>query len=228
MTNVKQKIDAELSFLALSDTAKGTIQRKAFPVRHRPVWKTALATCAVFLLVGSVSAFAASVFARTTRNNEPLPELDTMYVVQGNEIEPQASEYAQYDNIWNDYETYGELRQALGINLLQADWTESETAHDIHLCGDGENYLFAVVYNENITLNASLALSEAQLQKFGVDYSEDSRFVEQYVSVQGYKVNLLQNGESYSADFVADGILYSIDLDGSLDELKQAVDAMHT
>ena len=58
---------------------------------------------------------------------------------------------------------------------------------------------------------------------------EDFSFVEQYISRQGYKVNVIKleyDPEWYIAIFVADGVRYELYGVRELEEIKEVVDSM--
>lgn len=93
------------------------------------------------------------------------------------------------------------------------------------------------MYKSPISLQADIILSETQLNNvWTTDYLGMYGFVEQFVSEQGYKVNLIEEKNDgnqprnfvskKTAIFVADGIRYTLTGRTTVDNIKQIVNSM--
>lgn len=92
-------------------------------------------------------------------------------------------------------------------------------------------------YYSPVSLTVDIMLSEAQMKNgWDTDYLGFYEFKENYVSAQGYKVNLIEdttgedNVENYVSEkcavFVADGIRYTLKGRTSYENMKNIVDTM--
>ena len=93
------------------------------------------------------------------------------------------------------------------------------------------------MYKSPISLQADIVLSETQLNNlWTTDYLGMYSFVEQFVSEQGYKVNLIEETidgnqpqnfvSKKTAVFVADGIRYTLTGRTTVENMKQIVNSM--
>lgn len=151
------------------------------------------------------------------------------------------------------FDSYDELQEALGIKLLSTE-TEKNKFMGIEVKTDDKDYAYINVtnyilgdsdyketstgyeylpgekYHSPVDLKIEIALSDWQLQNLSsVDYVGEYRFVEQYTSEKGYKVNLIKSRTSNwgsVAIFVADGVQYTLEGSVSTEEMKKIVDSM--
>ena len=84
------------------------------------------------------------------------------------------------------------------------------------------------LWNTPVNLEIDIAISPEQLNGFTYDFLGYYEFVEQYTSVQGWKVNVIGSvgAESYHLMFTADGIRYHLYGGAPLYRLKDVVDSM--
>ena len=118
---------------------------------------------------------------------------------------------------------------------------------DNYILGDTSNYSYndegfysydeGNLYKSPISIQADIILSETQLNNvWTTDYLGMYGFVEQFVSEQGYKVNLIESKNDGNqpqdfvskkiAVFVADGIRYTLTGRTTVDNMKQIVNSM--
>lgn len=213
----------------------------------------------VFAIVFSSTIYAVKLVNEQSKVNElELPELDSMKITKQiknreKSIKPQSVSRMNYKQI----------QEQLGVSLLNSELskddkymiTDVETDNkdyaiikcDNYILGDTSNYSYndegfysfneGNLYKSPISLQADIILSETQLKNvWTTDYLGMYSFVEQFVSEQGYKVNLIeekidgnqpQNFVSKKiAVFVADGIRYTLTGRTTVDNMKQIVNSM--
>ena len=213
----------------------------------------------VFAIVFSSTIYAVKLVNEQTKVNElELPELDSMKVtnqIKNREkgIKPQSISRMNYKQI----------QEQLGVSLLNSELskddrymiTDVETDSkdyaiikcDNYILGDTSNYSYneegfysydeGNLYKSPISLQADIILSETQLNNvWTTDYLGMYGFVEQFVSEQGYKVNLIEEKNDGNqpqnfvskkiAVFVADGIRYTLTGRTTVDNMKQIVNSM--
>lgn len=213
----------------------------------------------VFAIVFSSTIYAVKLVNEQSKVNElELPELDSMKVtnqIKNREkgIKPQSISRMNYKQI----------QEQLGVSLLNSELskddkymiTDVETDNkdyaiikcDNYILGDTSNYSYndegfysfdeGKLYKSPISIQADIVLSETQLNNlWTTDYLGMYKFTEQFVSEQGYKVNLIeetidgiqpQNFVSKKiAVFVADGIRYTLTGRTTVENMKQIVNSM--
>lgn len=233
---------------------------KNYNGRRKSTKKLTVILCMmVFAIVFSSTIYAVKLVNEQTKVNElELPELDSMKVtnqIKNREkgIKPQSISRMNYKQI----------QEQLGVSLLNSELskddrymiTDVETDNkdyaiikcDNYIIGDTSNYSYndegfysyeeGNLYKSPISIQADIILSETQLNNlWTTDYLGMYSFVEQFVSEQGYKVNLIeetidgnqpQNFVSKKiAVFVADGIRYTLTGRTTVDNMKQIVNSM--
>lgn len=219
-----------------------------------------IALCMViFAVVFSSTVYAVKLVNEQSKVNElELPELDSMKITKQiknieKSIKPQSISKMNYKQI----------QEQLGVSLLNSELskddrymiTDVETDSkdyaiikcDNYILGDTSNYSYneegfysydeGNLYKSPISLQADIILSETQLNNvWTTDYLGMYGFVEQFVSEQGYKVNLIEEKNDGNqpqnfvskkiAVFVADGIRYTLTGRTTVDNMKQIVNSM--
>lgn len=219
-----------------------------------------IALCMViFAVVFSSTVYAVKLVNEQSKVNElELPELDSMKITKQiknieKSIKPQSISKMNYKQI----------QEQLGVSLLNSELSKDdkymisdiETDNkdyaiikcDNYILGDTSNYSYneegfysfdeGNLYKSPISLQADIILSETQLNNvWTTDYLGMYGFVEQFVSEQGYKVNLIEEKNDgnqprnfvskKTAIFVADGIRYTLTGRTTVDNIKQIVNSM--
>ena len=213
----------------------------------------------VFAIVFSSTIYAVKLVNEQSKVNElELPELDSMKITKQiknieKSIKPQSISKMNYKQI----------QEQLGVSLLNSELskddrymiTDVETDNkdyaiikcDNYILGDTSNYSYndegfysfdeGNLYKSPISIQADIILSETQLNNvWTTDYLGMYGFVEQFVSEQGYKVNLIEEKNDgnqpqdfvskKTAIFVADGIRYTLTGRTTVDNMKQIVNSM--
>lgn len=244
---------------------KDNIRKNAVDKKSGRVWKGAAVSAAASIaavVLGGVTVFAGyAMFNRVRVNEEVLPELNTMEIVQVSDFEAEPD---QYGLIHEDYSDYEAVQKALGIKMLDTKLSGSNPYMLCHIKTDGKDFAIITVDNyitgdtENyrymeeesryaydngkeyftpVSLTIDLILSESQMENgWDTDYLGLYRFVENYTSKQGYRVNIVEDlvegetPENYVSEkvavFVADGIRYSLKGRVSVDTMKDIVNTM--
>lgn len=228
--------------------------------RKKSTKKLTIALCMViFAVVFSSTVYAVKLVNEQSKVNElELPELDSMKITKQiknieKSIKPQSISKMNYKQI----------QKQLGVSLLNSELskddrymiTDVETDNkdyaiikcDNYILGDTSNYSYneegfysfdeGNLYKSPISLQADIILSETQLNNvWTTDYLGMYSFVEQFVSEQGYKVNLIEEKNDGNqpqnfvskkiAVFVADGIRYTLTGRTTVDNMKQIVNSM--
>ena len=213
----------------------------------------------IFAVVFSSTVYAVKLVNEQSKVNElELPELDSMKITKQiknieKSIKPQSISKMNYKQI----------QEQLGVSLLNSELskddkymiTDVETDNkdyaiikcDNYILGDTSNYSYneegfysydeGNLYKSPISLQADIILSETQLNNvWTTDYLGMYGFVEQFVSEQGYKVNLIEEKNDGNqpqnfvskkiAVFVADGIRYTLTGRTTVENMKQIVNSM--
>lgn len=228
--------------------------------RKKSTKKLTIALCMViFAVVFSSTVYAVKLVNEQSKVNElELPELDSMKITKQiknieKSIKPQSISKMNYKQI----------QEQLGVSLLNSELSKDdrymisdvETDNkdyaiikcDNYIIGDTSNYSYneegfysfdeGNLYKSPISLQADIILSETQLNNvWTTDYLGMYGFVEQFVSEQGYKVNLIEEKNDgnqpqdfvskKTAIFVADGIRYTLTGRTTVDNIKQIVNSM--
>ena len=233
---------------------------KNYNGREKSTKKLTIVLCmVVFAIVFSSTVYAVKLVNEQSKVNElELPELDSMKITkQIKNIEKSIK--SQSISRMN----YKQIQEQLGVSLLNSELskddkymiTDVETDNkdyaiikcDNYILGDTSNYSYndegfysfdeGNLYKSPISLKADIVLSETQLNNvWTTDYLGMYRFVEQFVSEQGYKVNLIEEKNDgkqpqdfvskKTAVFVADGIRYTLTGRTTVENMKQIVNSM--
>lgn len=190
-------------------------------------------------------------------NEKELPQLDNMYIIKLNNLEKAVNKGEIYnerkiypDKIMNLL-LYSELANK-NPYIIEKVKTDNENfailMFENYVTGDTSNYRYneeegfyeyqkGKEYYSPVSLKADIILSENQMNNgWSVDYLGNYQFKEQYISKQGYKVNIIEskttdsNEENYISEkcavFVADGIRYTLKGRTSLENIKAIIDTM--
>ena len=233
---------------------------KNYNGREKSTKKLTIVLCmVVFAIVFSPTVYAVKLVNEQSKVNElELPELDSMKITkQIKNIEKSIK--SQSISRMN----YKQIQEQLGVSLLNSELSKDdkymisdiETDNkdyaiikcDNYILGDTSNYSYneegfysfdeGNLYKSPISLQADIILSETQLNNvWTTDYLGMYGFVEQFVSEQGYKVNLIEEKNDGNqpqnfvskkiAVFVADGIRYTLTGRTTVDNMKQIVNSM--
>jgi len=233
---------------------------KNYNGRRKSTKKLTIVLCMmVFAIVFSSTVYGVKLVNEQSKVNElELPELDSMKITKQiknieESIKPQSISRMNYNQI----------QEELGVSLLNSELskddkymiTDVETDNkdyaiikcDNYIIGDTSNYSYneegfysydeGNLYKSPISLQADIILSQTQLNNvWTTDYLGMYSFVEQFVSEQGYKVNLIEEKNDGNqpqefvskkiAVFVADGIRYTLTGRTTVDNMKQIVNSM--
>lgn len=263
-SDMKQIIDRELKNITMSGELKDRIRNRAGRTLCRKsnrLWKTAAAAAAVLVIGGATVSAGYHMLNQLLVNGETMPRLDPVEIVKMNAPDAAADEYGLTNK---DYRNYSELKEELGTKLLDSELSQDNPYMQCHIMtdtdsfaiitvenfilGDTDNYQLLEgvnrysydhgrVYYSPVSLKAELILNEEQMALgWDTEYLGMYRFMENYISRQGYRVNILEDTiaedppEDYVSDktavFAADGIRYTLTGQVSIETLKEIVDSM--
>lgn len=233
---------------------------KNYNGRRKSTKKLTIVLCMmVFAIVFSSTIYAVKLVNEQSKVNElELPELDPMKItkqIKNGERNIKSQSISR--------ENYKQIQEQLGVSLLNSELSKDdkymisdvETDNkdyaiikcDNYILGDTSNYSYndegfysydeGNLYKSPISIQADIILSETQLNNvWTTDYLGMYSFVEQFVSEQGYKVNLIEEKNDGNqpqdfvskkiAVFVADGIRYTLTGRTTVDNMKQIVNSM--
>ncbi|MCI8597010.1 MAG: hypothetical protein HFJ10_00985 [Lachnospiraceae bacterium] len=219
-TDIKSSIDWELKELKLNEGIKSKIRSASMSGKSGRIsaWKSIAASILVAILGGTTVYAGYHMLNKVQINEEVLPELNPMQMVQIKELDTPADEYGIVKKDFSDYMT---LKDDLGVHLLDTHlsldnpymqcqvMTDTENFAIVtvehFILGDTSNYQWIVEENRYsydngseyfspVSLTADLILSESQMVTgWETDYLGLYQFVENYTSGQGYSVNLLED-----------------------------------
>ncbi len=258
---LKEFLKIQLDPISLSDEVKEKIRAtyKSKNAMKKRLYKIPAAVAASVLIFTTTAFAGYYIYNKISVNNEILPEIDSMETVQVPAVSGVPDDEG---SIKKEYHSYSGLNDDLGNILLESRLASEHSEYEkVTVDTDNENYMFVHVdnyivgdvkkmekledidkysfepgeiYGSPIFLDAELILSEDQL-KSGIDYDYLGlyEFQEQYISRQGYKVNIVSSTTSRegvpsekNAVFVANGIRYKIQGCVSTEVLKRIVNSM--
>lgn len=223
--DIKNILESELHTIQLHTKIKNKIQKTCMEnskQQHNSktsrIGKSIAASVAIAVLGCSTVYAGYQLLNKVHVNEEALPALDAMQIVQ---INPLTEEADAYGKIHKDYSDFNALKQDLGHPLIDSDLSHNNpymlcklTTNaadyvmiqvDNFILGDTDNYEYiesenryiythGTEYYSPISLTADLILSESQLRNgWDRDYLGLFQFVESYTSEQGFTVNILQD-----------------------------------
>lgn len=171
-------------------------------------------------------------------------ELDEICITNTNRLDVESDEYGVVEYHWNSYD---ELQEGLGVRLLRSegeceaelmnilDQTDNEDYHIIQI----DN--FAVTEQRPINMTISIQCSEEQsIEGLLTEFMGDFQRRGNYISKQGYKVIFIKdkilslqdtnddaiNGTLFGF-FVANGILYEVSGELSVNQMKEFIDSLY-
>lgn len=213
---------------------------------------------AIAIVLGSTVYAVKLVNEQSTVNELELPELDSMKITKQIKNREKSIKLQSISRM-----NYKQIQEQLGVSLLNSELSKDDKymisdvetdnkdyaiiKYDNYILGDTSNYSYneegfysydeGNLYKSPISLQADIILSETQLNNvWTTDYLGMYRFVEQFVSEQGYKVNLIEEENDgnqpqnfvskKTAVFVADGIRYTLTGRTTVENMKQIVNSM--
>lgn len=244
----------------MSDEMKQKVRQQSEEKTVRKLARSLVASLAFVLFCGTSVCAGYYIYNKMMVNDEVLPELDAMYNIKAQKLDMEPNEYG---TINGEVESYDYIQNELGIKLLNSNQSfdnpymqvnvQTDNEHFVilsarnYILGDTDNFVLSEEgfyqyehgeeYYTPVSLEVDIMLSEEQEQTgWETDYLGYYKFTEQYVSEQGYKVNIIEDtigseiAEDFvsekSAVFVADGIRYTIKGRTSIDNIKEIVDSM--
>lgn len=218
---------------------------------------------AILVTSSSYIIYASGYFEGVVRVNEKkLPELESMHVIETKKIKNRVDDYGViYEENLSEHRKF---QNEMSLSLLNSELsndnpyviekiqTDNEDyailTFDNYIIGDTYDYIYdhkegfynyrkGEEYYSPISLKVDVILSEEQMKNgWDTEYLGMYQFEEQYISKQGYKVNIMKEtvkvndtkeyiSEKY-AMFVVDGIRYTLKGRTSLENLKLIVDTM--
>lgn len=231
--DIKGIIDLELSRIELTEKIKNNIRKASVYCKPNRVWRSIAASIVIAVLGGTTVYAGYHLLNKVHVNEEVLPELDSMQIVQMNELKAVPDEYGIINKGYIDY---NELKDELGVKLLDTNLSNDNPymlcrimtdtkdfaiiTVDNFILGDTDNYQFIEAenrysYNHGeeyfspISLTADLILSESQMNNgWDRDYLGLYEFVESYISEQGYRVIIVQDKtiEEEPEDYVSEKV----------------------
>ncbi len=250
MMNMRYQINQELAEIHMSEELKRKIKKNAVskvPLRNR--YMNAVAIWLFIIIVGCTTVFAEYLIyshSKINVNNKTLPELDEMRIVEINDLDMPVDDRG---NTYEEIDNYRKIQEILGVNLLNSPMADElsdtdktkgtiKTDNECFVMINIDNYIDEddKIYYSPVSLKVDIIINQEQLDiGWNVDYLGYYRYVESYVSSNGYKVNIIEStvkGDESGwlskkcAVFVADGIYYTVTGRMSMDDIKYIVDTM--
>ncbi len=269
MKTLKQSLDHELLNIEMPASVKeNTLNKITATSKHRykPIEVAAMIILCLALGSSAVYAVSSHFFAGGYVNQEEMPALDEYKVININDnITNTSSISADTELIFYDYK---EFMDDLGVKLLNSPMTQENDqmmilyenigeavyvkingflVGDATITGkseDGNSYTFEPgnIYGSPITLKISFATTPAQAESgLDVEYLGYYKFDYNYISNQGWKVNVITSSQELTEEqrkmfplyqptvisvFVADGIRYELRGAISKELMEEIVNSM--
>lgn len=234
---MKEKINKELEEIQFSDHMKKIVKYSLN--KNRKVdkcIKKSMVLIGMLTMMFGIVVFASHIMQSISINGKELQELDEMKTVKAD------------INSGDVFISYEAMMEQLNLRLLKSELAGDVGAGQITVQTDYTDYVIIriekyISKNENeeiyfpIDLEINLILSEKQLSNgWDTEYLGYYEFVDHYISMQGYKVNIIQETSEKGFDaqkvtnkqaiFVADGVRYILKGKVSLEVMKALVDSM--
>lgn len=252
MSTIRHEIDHELNQMKLpSDFASTIMQTKKNA--SKPFYKRLSAAAVLLiavLILGTSTAAAYILQWQASLNDQMLPDLDQIavhpYAMGEQNIQTRYDNYeeikkempfplldSEFSNdeeiLYADYISYpyAGLQTIIVREFILGDATLLEISEDKSSCTWEGGEEFSSPVDLQIDILSDETKSAEQLLES--QYIGDFKFIEQYTSRQGYKVDILSttfNSKSHHAIFVADGIKYTLSGGVTLEKMKEIVDSM--
>lgn len=215
--NIKEKIDTELNMIKINGKMKQNVETSLFRRKQNRLLKTVAASFIVLLLGGTTVAAGCYAVSKIRVNEEVLPKLDDMKIVNMKKIKQSKDKYGYIEQDFEDYKT---MQKELGIHFLDTKLASNNAYLKGHITTDNTDYAMITMdnyiigdtnkfhylkeegryeykkgekYYSPVSLNIDLILSNDQLETgLDTDYLGMYKNIGQYKSAQGYRVNLLQ------------------------------------
>lgn len=261
MSTIRNEIDQELKEMKLpSDFADNIISMKGKDIKpfYKKFSAAAVLICTCVIL--GTTAIAGYVhYQDILVNKKSTPELDEMtihpYALEGTKLNRTVhKEYNDYESLKKEMpfplldskyanndemikivyrsEPYRNGIQTIVITgFILGDVKDLEISEDrtAYSCSSGKEFDSPVNLLIDIISDEKLAAKNLVERQF----EGTCKFTEQYISKQGYKVNIIshtgrphESKQMHCAIFVVDGIRYTLDGDVTLDKMKEIVDSM--
>lgn len=259
--DIKNEIDMELKEIHMNEELKKKIRKKT---TKRPAhrYASSIAAALAIVIFSGTTVFAGYyVYNKIMVNEEVLPELDDMNYLKTNHLNLEADEYGMINAKVDDYEN---IQKELGVELLESDLAVDDSyllgtietdnkdfamiTLNNYIIGDTTNYQYlseegfyeykhGEEYYSPVSLTIDIMLSQEQEENgWERDYLGLYQFKDNYVSAQGYKVNLVEDMtdeekvDDYVSEkcaiFVVDGVRYTLKGRTSFENMKNIVDTM--
>lgn len=202
-----------------------------------------VAGVAVFMMLSVGGWMVVAGTSDEQKVNIKRTELDEIYVINTKRLEIESDKYGTIEYNWNSYD---ELQERLGIKLLRnekecetefmsiSDQTDNEDYHNIQI----DN--FAMTEQKFVDMKIGIRCSEEQsIEGLLTEFMGDFQRRGSYVSEQGYKVILIGHKTlslqdtnddvidgTISGFFVANGILYEISGELSVNQMRKFIDSL--
>ncbi len=203
---MKQQIDNELKNIVVTEAMKENISQ-ATKVTTKKLWKNrALKYAAAFAIVialGTTSVYALESLNSMFVNEEQLPALDDMKIVDMKKLDGMSDEYGTWHQEFSDY---SELESVLGVKLLDTPLRET---HD-YMIGkvETDNEEYAMIHVENFLIGDTTNYRSAQgeekyrFEYNGVPYTYDSG--EEYYGTISLEIAMILGEEQYASGWNKD------------------------
>lgn len=230
----REKINNELSELIISEELKNKIYHGSYSnTNAKYKYREHKIAVIIFIIFGFITTTAFighKIYNYYLINQQVLPPLNDMKVVNMIPLDEATDEDGFIEK---DYRDYKEIKNKLGIQLLDSKLSEGNSYMVCHISTDNRDYAVITVdnyilgdtskyeyndienryfyekgqqYNSPISLEVSMILSEEQLEHgWDTEYLGYYQFLENYVSPKGYKVNILEDTiEKDSTDYISE------------------------
>lgn len=223
----KSALDIELNNLELSESCKHRIKNNSMKTKNKYNFKLGITLLTTLVMCVTTVYAGYYIKNKIQVNDEILPELDQMKVVNVNEIDGILDKETNFF-IEKEYSSYENIEKDLGISLLKSNLATSSTYFKSQLLTSIdksllniqiENYILGDIskfiyledmdhyntepgeeYHSTINLEIDIVPTDQALESdSGEDYLGMYKFKESYTSKTGYKVNIIEStGDSPS------------------------------
>ena len=263
MNEIKKLIDSCMKDIKINDnTIENVIRRSESRSKYTDVnsFKRTIKYVIPILIILTGTTAAASYIRNTwyaSINSVELPEMDAMEIIKIND------DVQKQEDINLIFSSLSELEDYLGIKLLHSPYAQDDGLYRViyqkigvgynevtvsaYISGDTGNIIYrddktryyswenGYLYKQPSDLTIYFISDPAQ-DNIGKEYLGIYSFVENFVSEQGYSVNVLKMDtdayasceldiDAYIAVFAADGIQYELSLRSTMDELKKLINS---
>ena len=215
-------------------------------IRNRPLLRSIIAAASVVMILvvasyhsNSISAFAQSLFGNfifdiagkqvNMGEREPV-KFDADTFLSGNDVEVLEDE-DNSKSYWKNYDSIYDLKEDTGINMIASELLVNSSSEDNYVVHYMPKYYTGHLNGDfnygdyHVNVDGMFVLEGFDQEIYGYGTAEDDKYDFTYEAANGITVYFVDHSFGYKMVLQAGNILYQINSDAPVKELKRLVDS---